>query len=118
MRKWLFTAVCLSFATTAQAEIIKGDKGSEIELTELEQFDGAWAMTFLPDGRLLVTEQSGKLWLVGRDGKKLGRIGNLPEVTERGQGGFGDIILAPDFATSIPESHWEWSLLSPHGVQS
>jgi len=98
MRKWLLSAVCLSIASAAQAETVKGTQGSEIELTELAQFDGAWAMTFLPDGRMLVTEQSGSLWLVARDGKKLGKIGNLPDVTERGQGGLGDIILDPDFA--------------------
>ena len=106
MKKWLLSAVFLSLASAAQAqsetetETITGTEGSEIKLTELAQFDGAWAMTFLPDGRILVTEQSGTLWLVGRDGKKLGKIGNLPKVTERGQGGLGDIILAPDFAKS------------------
>jgi len=104
IKKWLLSAVFLSLASAAQAqsetETITGTEGSEIKLTELAQFDGAWAMTFLPDGRILVTEQSGTLWLVGRNGKKLGKIGNLPKVTERGQGGLGDIILAPDFAKS------------------
>lgn len=100
MQKWLLSTVFLSIATAAQAEMVKGTEGSEIELTTLAEFDGAWAMTFLPDGRMLVTEQSGSLWLVGRDGKKLGKIGNLPKVTERGQGGLGDIIIAPDFAKS------------------
>lgn len=97
MRALLLSAIALSFAASASAKTITGSAGSEIEITELETFDGPWAMTFLPDGRLLVTEQSGALWLVGRDGKKLGKIGNLPEVTERGQGGMGDIILDPDF---------------------
>ncbi len=97
MRSLLLCAALLSISVAAQAETVKGTTGSEIVLTELAQFDGAWAMTFIPDGRLLVTEQSGALWLVGRDGKKLGKIGNVPDVTERGQGGLGDIIVDPDF---------------------
>ena len=98
MRVLLLTAAVLMFAGTASAKTVTGSAGSEIEVTELETFDGPWAMTVLPDGRMLVTEQSGTLWLVGRNGKKLGKIGNLPSVTERNQGGLGDIILDPDFA--------------------
>ncbi|GGX74217.1 dehydrogenase [Litorimonas cladophorae] len=100
MRSLLITAAIFSLAAAANAETITGTSGSQIELTELAQFDGAWAMTFLPDGRLLVTEQSGSVWLVSRDGEKLGKIGNVPEVTERGQGGLGDIIIDPDFASN------------------
>lgn len=100
MRVLLLTAAVITFGSTANAETITGSAGSEIEITELEIFDGPWAMTILPDGRMLVTEQSGILWLVGRNGKKLGKIGNLPSVTERNQGGLGDIILDPDFANN------------------
>jgi len=98
MRSFVLATVFFAFGGTAHAETIKGTADSEIEITELETFDGAWAMTFLPDRRLLVTEQFGTIWLVGRDGKKSGKIGNVPKVTERNQGGLGDIILDPDFA--------------------
>ena len=97
MRALLLSAAILSLAGTASAKTVTGSAGSEIEITELERFDGAWAMTMLPDGRMLVTEKGGSLWLVGRNGKKLGKIGNVPSVTDRGQGGMGDIILHPDF---------------------
>jgi len=97
VRAFFLFFVSLAFANVAFAKVVKGTAGSNIEVTELERFDGGWAMTFLPDGRLLVTEQSGTLWLVGRNGKKLGKIVNLPEVSERGQGGFGDIVLDPNF---------------------
>lgn len=66
---------------------------------EIGEFDEPWAMTFLPDGRLLVTEKKGNLLLVDQDGTKT-EISNIPEVDYGGQGGFGDVILAPDFATS------------------
>lgn len=98
MRTLLLSAAIFSIAGFAQAKTVTGTAGSEIEITELERFDGAWAMTFLPDGRILVTEQAGATWLVGRDGKKLGKLGNHPNVTERNQGGMGDIIIDPDFA--------------------
>lgn len=100
MRVLFLTAAVLSLAGAASAKTVTGSEGSEIEVTELETFDGPWAMTQLPDGRMLVTEQSGNLWLIGRDGKKLGKIGNLPKVTERNQGGLGDIILDPDYANN------------------
>jgi len=91
------STLSLAFATPALAETVTGTAGTELEMTELETFDGAWAMTFLPDGRALVTEKDGRLWLLGRDGKKIGRITGLPETEARGQGGLGDIILHPDF---------------------
>ena len=68
-------------------------------VTEIAGFDEPWAMTFLPDGRMLVSEKAGKLQLVDAKGQKT-EIGGVPEVDYGGQGGFGDIVLAPDFATS------------------
>ena len=77
---------------------VTGTAGTALTATPLETFDSAWAMTFLPDGRSLVSERDGNLWLLGTDGKKLGEIANVPSVTARGQGGMGDIIVHPDFA--------------------
>lgn len=100
----LTLATILAFTPTAQADdsafdITASDKAS-LDAKVLAEFDSAWAMTFLPDGRALVTEKSGKIWLLDTDGKKLGNISNGPEVTARGQGGLGDIILHPDFETT------------------
>ena len=79
---------------------VTGTEGTALTAEALETFDGAWAMAFLPDGRALVTEQDGDLWLLGTDGAKLGEISNVPAVEMRGQGGLGDIIVHPDFATN------------------
>ena len=79
---------------------VTGTEGTALTAEVLETFDGAWAMAFLPDGRALVTEQDGDLWLLGTDGAKLGEISNVPAVEMRGQGGLGDIIVHPDFATN------------------
>ena len=66
--------------------------------TPVAQFDEPWAMTFLPDGRLLVSEKPGALKLLNVDSKQVGDITGIPKVAYGGQGGFGDVILHPDFA--------------------
>jgi len=93
-------AVSLSAAFPAFAQNInvKASDGADITATVLAEFDRAWAMTIMPDGRMLVTEKGGAIWLLAKDGEKLGEITGAPDVTAKGQGGLGDIILHPDFA--------------------
>ena len=55
-----------------------------------------WGMTWLPDGTLLITEKSGKLYAV-KDSVKT-EIKNVPKVYSRGQGGLLDIALHPNYA--------------------
>jgi glucose/arabinose dehydrogenase len=62
-------------------------------------FDEPWAMTFLPDGKMLVTEKKGSLLVVNADGDKR-LVSGLPDVGYGGQGGLGDIALHPDFAAN------------------
>ena len=62
--------------------------------------DEPWAMTFLPDGTLLVTEKRGVLKHVDPKTGKSHDIAGVPEVAYGGQGGFGDVILHPDFANN------------------
>ncbi|TVR00229.1 MAG: PQQ-dependent sugar dehydrogenase [Deltaproteobacteria bacterium] len=58
-----------------------------------------WGIAPLPDGRLLVTERSGNLRLVGADGSVGAPIEGVPQVAASGQGGLLDVVLGPDFAT-------------------
>ncbi len=60
------------------------------------EFDQPWAMAFLPDGQLLVTEKPGRLFLVSADGNKV-EVSGVPDVDYGGQGGLGDVALHPDF---------------------
>ena len=65
------------------------------------QFSEPWAMTFLPDGRLLVTEKAGALKLYDPASGETADISGLPDpavLAYGGQGGFGDIVLHPDYA--------------------
>ena len=57
-----------------------------------------WALVFLPDGRLLVTERPGRLRSVGQDGRVSTPFAGVPQVLARGQGGLLDITLDPSFA--------------------
>ncbi|RMH93400.1 PQQ-dependent sugar dehydrogenase [Lysobacter pythonis] len=66
--------------------------------TEFARFDQPWAMTFLPDGRLLVSEKAGRLKLFDPATKRMGEIGGSPAVAYGGQGGLGDVAPPPRFA--------------------
>jgi len=63
-------------------------------------FESPWAMTFLPDGRMLITEKAGTLQLVSADGQQRTRVGGIPAVANEGQGGLMDVVLHPGFATN------------------
>lgn len=57
-----------------------------------------WALAFLPDGRILVTERPGRLRIVGRDRALSPPVAGVPAVLARGQGGLLDVALDPNFA--------------------
>jgi glucose/arabinose dehydrogenase len=60
----------------------------------------AWALGFLPDGRMIVTEKPGRVRIVSVDGKLSEPLGGVPRVDGRGQGGLLDIALDPQFAAN------------------
>jgi len=68
-------------------------------VTPIGKFDEPFALAFLPDGRLLVTEKTGRLKLRAADGA-VTTIAGTPRVATGGQGGLLDVAAAPDFATS------------------
>ena len=68
-------------------------------------FNEPWAMTALPTvnnepPKLLVTQKTGELFIVDTATGMKTAVTGIPKVAYGGQGGLGDIILAPDFATS------------------
>ena len=66
-------------------------------VTPVADFDAPWALAFLPDGRLLVTEKKGEMLLVSADGGQRRTIATI-QVDSAGQGGLMDVRLAPGFA--------------------
>lgn len=61
--------------------------------------ENPWALEFLPDGRMLVTERPGYLRII-ENGKVSRPVSGLPKIKAFGQGGLLDVALDPDFATN------------------
>ena len=59
-----------------------------------------WSIASLPDGRLIITEKAGFLRILAADDQLGPKIGGLPPVDDRNQGGLLDVAPAPDFAQS------------------
>ena len=59
-----------------------------------------WALAFLPDGRMLVTERPGRLRIIENGKLNPVPIKGLPSITAQGQGGLLDITLHPDYANN------------------
>lgn len=59
-----------------------------------------WAVTALPDGRLVITEKAGTIRIATTSGEMSNPIGGFPEVDDRSQGGLLDVAPAPDFESS------------------
>ncbi len=57
-----------------------------------------WALAFLPDGRMLVTERPGRMRIVSRDGTLSSPLAGVPRVFAVSQGGLFDVALDRDFA--------------------
>ncbi|MBA3445289.1 MAG: PQQ-dependent sugar dehydrogenase [Gemmatimonadales bacterium] len=57
-----------------------------------------WGVAVLPDGRLLVTERSGRVRIVEQDGRLSKPLGGVPKVLAEGHGGLLDIALDPRFS--------------------
>jgi glucose/arabinose dehydrogenase len=95
------TAACSS-TTTADAQANAGTKTPEASMpftmTQVATFDLPWRIAFLPDGRMLITEKVGPVWLVTQEGAKT-PIKNVPAVLARGQGGMLGVYLSPNYAT-------------------
>ena len=88
---------------SAQAQGQGPRQGQErpFAVEEVASFNEPWAMTFLPGGRdALITERQGTLRLWSADGGAILSVAGVPAVDYGGQGGLGDVVLAPDFATS------------------
>jgi glucose/arabinose dehydrogenase len=89
-------------AATASAQINAGELKPEPNLpftmTQVATFSLPWRIAFLPDGRMLITEKVGPVWLVTQQGQKT-PIANVPAVQYQGQGGMLGVFLSPKYAT-------------------
>src|SRR4051812_41983391 len=103
MKTFLHAALILTaVAAPARAQINAGQLKPEASLpfamTQVAQFKLPWRIAFLPDGRMLVTEKVGPVWLVTQAGAKTPVL-NVPAVLYGGQGGMLGVYVSPDYAT-------------------
>lgn len=84
--------------TTPQEGVFQSEQ-HDFRLEKIAEGEGIlWGMDALPDGRFLVTEKSGRLWIL--DGNEWsGPIEGIPEVVDRGQGGLLEVAVHPDYAS-------------------
>lgn len=87
-------------ADNAVGQNVAAAQDRPFKVDVMADFDAPWAMTFLPDGRMLVTEKKGGLVLYDPEQKVAIGVGGAPTVDSAGQGGLMDVVLAPDFASS------------------
>jgi glucose/arabinose dehydrogenase len=77
--------------------------------------DNPWALAFLPDGSMLVTERVGRMRLVARDGTLSEPLRGLPPVGAQGEGGLMELVLDPQFAQNR-RLYWSYSEPDPAGT--
>jgi aldose sugar dehydrogenase len=102
MKDLLNTVLLLTLASaTAQAQINAGEQTPEPSLpftiTQVATFNLPWRLAFLPDGRMIVTEKGGSIWLVTQQGEKM-PVENVPAVLHQGQGGLLGVFVSPHYA--------------------
>lgn len=88
----------LASALAAESRDFPSENGVVRVTTVADGLEHPWGLTFLPDGRMLVTERPGRLRFVNADGTLSRPISGVPRVQARGQGGLLDVALHPRFA--------------------
>ena len=107
--------VLVAIAHFAQAQTIRSEEHSFTVTRVISGLAHPWAVAFLPDGRMLITERSGRM-RIAKDGKlEPEPVSGLPAVTPNGQGGLMDVALHPDYAKNSLV-YWSFSGRGPDGV--
>ena len=87
-------------ATGAHAQVNVGAQPPEASLpfvmARVTTFNLPWRLAFLPDGRMLITEKVGPVWLVTQAGAKT-PVANVPAVLAQGQGCMLGVFLSPHY---------------------
>src|SRR5947209_11155546 len=85
----------------AWAQVNMGEQKPEASLpfsmTTVATFKLPWRLAFLPDGRMLITEKPGPVWLVSQQGEKI-PVSNGPPVYFQGQNGMHGVFVSPHYA--------------------
>jgi aldose sugar dehydrogenase len=104
MMKLAKAVLLLTLASVAAwAQVNAGEQKPEASvpftMTTVTTFELPWRIAFLPDGRMLITEKIGPVWLVSAQGQKIAPVGGTPAVYWEGQNGMLGVYLSPNYAT-------------------
>ena len=102
MNQLMIAGLFAALATTqANAQINAGEQQPETSLpfnmVQVTTLNLPWRIAFLPDGRMLITEKVGALWLVTQQSAKT-PVANVPASLWKGQGGMLGVFLSPHYA--------------------
>jgi len=95
----LLTLASVAAWAQVNAGAQKPEASLPFNMTTTATFGLPWRMAFLPDGRMLVTEKIGPVWLVSAKGEKIAVVGGTPAVWWQGQSGMLGVYVSPTFAT-------------------
>ena len=95
----LFTLASAAAWAQFNAGEQKPEASMPFTMTTVNTFELPWRLAFLPDGRMLITEKIGPVWLVSPQGQKIAAVGNTPSVYWQGQNGMLGVYVSPTYAT-------------------
>jgi aldose sugar dehydrogenase len=102
MKLWKAGLILTLASVAVWAQVNAGEQQPEASLpftmTTVSTFELPWRLAFLPDGRMLITEKVGPVWLVTQQGEKM-PVGNTPPVYWQGQNGMLGVFVSPHYAT-------------------
>jgi aldose sugar dehydrogenase len=92
--RFIIASVAAVTAALAQAQpVLKPE-------TIASGLSNPWAVAFIGEGRMLVTERPGTMRVIGSDGKLSAPLQGVPAVAAGGQGGLLDLITDSGFASN------------------
>ena len=99
MRAGLWLSLCLFLQGISHAAALETSAGRVSVMEMMTGLDAPWAIGFLSDGGIVVTERGGRVLHRRSDGS-VAAVRGGPKVVEDGQGGLLDVMVPRDFAST------------------
>lgn len=87
----------LTMPSTTSNLISEKEEGKLVSVV-VENLDTPWALAFLPNGNMLITERNGRLSLLSDN--NITKIADIIDAKESGEGGLMGVALHPDFSSN------------------
>lgn len=109
----LFASLVLACSNLSAQEVVYSPSslGPLKVTTIVKNLANPWGMAFLPDGRILITERSGRLRIFSQ-GQISPAVTGTPAVYNQGQGGLLDVAIDPNFS----QNHWVYLTYAEAGA--